>query len=79
MGVLNPILLVLAGAAAVPLLLHLLQRHQGPRIVFPALRYLRRAEKESARKIRLRQLLLMLLRMIAVLLVAFPAARRPKA
>lgn len=75
MGLLNPILLLLAGAAAVPLLLHLLQRHQGPRIVFPALRYLRRAEKESARRIRLRQLLLMLLRVAAVLLLAFAAAR----
>jgi hypothetical protein len=75
MGLLNPVLLVLAGAAVVPLLLHLLQRHQGPRIVFPALRYLRRAEKESARRIRLRQILLMLLRVAAVLLVAFAAAR----
>jgi hypothetical protein len=75
MGLLNPLLLLLAGAAAVPLLLHLLQRHQGPRLVFPALRYLRRAEKESARRIRLRQLLLMLLRMAAVLLLALAAAR----
>src|SRR5690606_7511114 len=43
--------------------------------VFPALRYLRRAEKESARRIRLRQILLMLLRIAAVLLLAFAAAR----
>ena len=75
MGLLNPLLLLLGAAAAVPLLLHLLQRHQGPRFVFPALRYLRRAEKESARRIRLRQILLMLLRMIAILLIAFAAAR----
>ncbi|HSK21013.1 MAG TPA: VWA domain-containing protein [Longimicrobiales bacterium] len=75
MGLLNPLLLLLAGAAAVPLLLHLLQRHQGPRVIFPALRYLRRAEKESARRIRLRQILLMLLRIAAVLLLALAAAR----
>jgi hypothetical protein len=75
MGLLNPLLLLIAGAAAVPLLLHLLQRHQGPRVVFPALRYLRRAEKESARRIRLRQILLMLLRIAAVLLIALAAAR----
>lgn len=75
MGVLNPLLLLLAAAAAIPLLLHLLQRHQGPRVIFPALRYLRRAEKESARRIRLRQILLMLLRMAAVLLLALAAAR----
>jgi hypothetical protein len=75
MGLLNPLLLALGLAAAVPLLLHLLQRHQGPRVEFPALRYLRRAEKESARRIRVRQLLLMMLRVAAVLLIAFAAAR----
>jgi len=75
MAFLTPLALLLAAAAAVPILLHLFQRHQGPRVVFPALRYLRRAEKESARRIRLRQLLLMLLRVAAILLLAFVAAR----
>jgi hypothetical protein len=75
MGLLNPLLLIVGLAVAVPLLLHLLQRHTGPRVVFPALRYLRRAEKESARRIRVRQILLMMLRVAAVLLIAFAAAR----
>jgi hypothetical protein len=57
------------------LILHLFQRHQGPRVVFPALRYLRRAEKEHARKIRLRQWLLMMLRVAALALLAFAAGR----
>lgn len=75
MGFLQPLLLALGVAAAVPVLLHLLQRHQGPRVVFPALRYLRRAEREHARRIRLRQLLLMLLRVAAIALLAMAAAR----
>lgn len=75
MGILNPILLLLGLAAAVPIVLHLFQRQPGPRIVFPALRYLRRAEKESARRIRLRQLLLLALRVAAVLLLALAAAQ----
>jgi len=75
MALLTPLALLLAAAAAVPILLHLFQRHQGPRVVFPALRYLRRAEKESARRIRLRQLLLLLLRVSAIVLIAFVAAR----
>ncbi|MEX2609928.1 MAG: BatA domain-containing protein [Gemmatimonadota bacterium] len=75
MGVVTPLFLLLGAAAAVPLVLHLLQRHQGPRLVFPALRYLRRAERESARRVRLRQLLLLLLRMAVVLLLAAAAAR----
>ena len=75
MGFLNPLWLLLGAAVAVPLILHLLQRHQGPRVVFPAVRYLRRAEREHARKIKLRQLLLMLLRVAALALIAVAAAR----
>jgi len=75
MGVLQPWLLALGIGVAVPLLLHLFQRHQGPRVVFPALRYLRRAERESARRVKVRQWLLLLLRSLAVLLIALAAAR----
>lgn len=75
MSFLSPILLALGAAVAVPLILHLLQRHQGPRLVFPALRYLRRAERENARQIRLRQLLLMALRLAVIILIALAAAR----
>ncbi|HEX6694457.1 MAG TPA: VWA domain-containing protein [Longimicrobiales bacterium] len=75
MGFLAPALLGLGLAVTIPLVLHLLHRHHGPRVVFPALRYLRRAERESARRVRLRQILLLLLRIGAVLLVAAAAAR----
>src|SRR5688572_5454378 len=75
MGVLNPLWLLLGLAVSVPLIIHLLQRHQGPRVIFPAVRYLMRAEREHARRIRLRQLLLLLLRMAALLLIAIAAAR----
>ncbi len=75
MGFLSPLLLALAAAVAIPLVLHLFQRHQGPRMIFPALRYLRRAEKESARRIRLRQILLLALRLAVLLLLALAAAR----
>jgi hypothetical protein len=75
MGFLAPALLALGAAISVPLILHLFQRHQGPRVIFPALRYLRRAEKEHARKIRLRQWLLVMLRVAAIALLAFAAGR----
>jgi hypothetical protein len=75
MGFLTPALLGLGLAVAIPLVLHLFHRHHGPRVVFPALRYLRRAERESARRVRLRQILLLLLRIGAVLLVTLAAAR----
>jgi hypothetical protein len=75
MGFLNPLWLLLGAAVAVPLILHLLQRHQGPRVIFPAVRYLRRAEREHARRIKLRQLLLLLFRVAALLFIAFAVAR----
>jgi hypothetical protein len=75
MTFLAPALLALGLAVAVPLALHLLQRHQGPRFVFPAVRYLRRAEREHATRLRLRQVLLLALRVLAILLLAAAAAR----
>jgi hypothetical protein len=74
-GFLAPGLLALLAVAAIPLLLHLFQRHQGRRVAFPAIRYLRLAEREHARRIRLRQLLLLLLRVGAVVALALAAAR----
>ena len=75
MTFLAPWLLALAGAAAVPLLLHLMRRRIGAKLDFPAVRYLRRAEKEHSRELRLRNLLLMVLRVLVVLLLALAAAR----
>ncbi len=72
---LSPLWLLAAGAAAIPLFIHLLRRRTGARVDFPAVRYLARAEREHSRKLRLRNLLLMLLRMALVLLVAAAAAR----
>src|SRR3954465_15132462 len=75
MSFLSPLLLLLGVAAAVPLLIHLLRRRIGVRIDFPALRYLLRAEQENRRTMRLRNLLLMFVRVAAVLLLSIAAAR----
>ena len=75
MGFLSPVFLLAGMAVAVPLILHLFQRHDARRLAFPALRYLLRTEKEHARTIRLRQLLLLLLRMAAILLLVLAGAR----
>ena len=67
---------VLLGAGAiVPLLLHLMRRRAGARIDFPAVRYLARAEREHSRRLKLRNLLLMMLRVLAVIAIALAAAR----
>src|SRR5436190_19455290 len=75
MSFLSPWFLLLGAAALVPLLIHLLRRKIGVQVEFPAARYLARAEREHSRTLRMRNLLLMLLRMLAVLLIAVAAAR----
>ncbi len=75
MSFLEPLYLLLGGAAAVPLVLHLLRRKIHNQVDFPAVAYLARAERENVRQLKMRNLLLMLLRMLAVLMLAFAAAR----
>lgn len=75
MNFLAPIWLVLTAAVAVPLFLHFLRRRIEIRREFPAARYLLRAEKENVRRLKLRNLLLMLLRTLALLFLALAAAR----
>lgn len=75
MGALSPVFLVAALSVGIPLWLHLFHRHQARRISFPALRYLERTERDHARRIRFRQLLLLLARM-AILLVLVGAGAR---
>lgn len=75
MSFLSPLFLAFGLAAAVPLLLHLLRRRIGNRVEFPALRYLQRAEQENRRTMRLRNLLLMLLRVATIVALAIAAAR----
>lgn len=75
MSFLAPFWLALAAAVAVPLLIHLMRRRIGMRVDFPAARYLARAEREHSRTLRIRNLLLMLLRVLAILAIAIAAAR----
>ncbi len=75
MSFLAPWFLALGAAVVVPLLIHLLRRRIGLQVEFPAARYLERAERDHSRTMRMRNLLLMLLRVAAVLLLAMAAAR----
>jgi hypothetical protein len=75
MGALSPLFLLAGLAVGVPIYLHLFQRHQTRRLSFPALRYLERTEREHARQIRFRQLLLLLARVAVLLLIVGAGAR----
>ncbi len=67
----------LAGAVtvAIPIALHLMRREAAPRIDFSAVRFLRRVPVEQTRRRRLRELLLLALRVAALLLLALAFAR----
>ena len=79
MTFLNPFALFALIAASFPVLFHLFAQRKSRRIEFSSLRFLRLLEKSSMRKIKLRQILLLILRtlLIASLVFAFsrPALR----
>lgn len=72
---LAPLFLAGALAVTVPIILHLLRSEQAPRVPFSAVRFLRRTPVEHAFRHRLRELLLLALRVAAILLAALAFAR----
>ena len=75
MSFIHPLALVGLAAAAIPALLHLLQRRVPPELDFPPVRYLSTAERESARRLKLRHLLLLILRTALIVAIVLAAAR----
>jgi len=72
---LHPLALVGLAAAAIPALLHLLERRVPPEVEFPPLRYLSEAERQNARRLKLRHRLLLILRTALIVLIVLAAAR----
>jgi hypothetical protein len=72
---LHPLALLGLAAAAIPALLHLLQRRTPPELEFPPVRYLSEAERESARRLKLRHILLLILRTALIVVIVLAAAR----
>jgi Aerotolerance regulator N-terminal/von Willebrand factor type A domain len=72
---LYPAFLLGAIAAAVPIVLHLIRREAAPEVRFSAVRLLRRAPTEQTRWQRLREWLLLVARVAAILLLAAAFAR----
>lgn len=72
---LSPLFLAGLAAAAIPIAIHLFHRRVEPVVEFAAMRYLRRAPVEHSRRRRLREMLLLALRVAALCLLAFAFAR----
>jgi Aerotolerance regulator N-terminal len=75
MGFVTPALLGGALLVAVPIVLHLVMRREVRQFVFPALRFVQQRQSVNQHRLRLRQLLLLLLRCAVIGLLAFALAR----
>jgi hypothetical protein len=75
MTFLNPLLLLGALGISLPILAHLINRQQVQRTDWAAMQFLNRSVRVRSRQVRLRDVLLLLLRCLAVLMIVFALAR----
>ncbi len=75
MSFLEPLYLAGLLAAAVPLIIHLINRRKAVHQPFPALKLLRESDRKEARSLKVRQWILMALRILAVALLVFALAK----
>lgn len=76
MGFVTPIFVWAGlGLIAIPVVLHLIFRQKGKRVLFPALRLLQQRYEVRRRRLRLQHILLMLLRAMVLFLLALALAR----
>ena len=75
MGLVNTSLVIGGLLVAVPVVLHLLMRPKPQSLVFPAIRFIVNRRESNVRKLKLRHWLLLAMRCLAILLLAFALAR----
>jgi len=75
MSFLNPIFLLGLAALAAPVLVHLVRRTRARRVEFPTLMFVRQVPQRTIRRKKLHNLLLLLLRCLALLLVVLAFTR----
>lgn len=71
----NPALLAGASAGSIPIIIHLLNRQRFRRIWWGAMHWLWAAQKKASRRLRIEQLILLLIRVLILVLLAFALAR----
>ncbi|MHB9029407.1 MAG: BatA domain-containing protein, partial [Candidatus Latescibacterota bacterium] len=75
MQFLNSILLFGLGAAALPVIIHLLSRRKVKEVSFPSIEFLERMRTDRMRRLRFKQLLALLLRTLIVAMIILAFAR----
>ena len=64
-----------AAAASIPVVIHMIHMAKAPELPFPTLRFLKSAAEKTARRRKLENILLMILRMLLFALLAFALSR----
>ena len=72
---LNGAFLFAALAALLPLVIHLISRRRVTTVDFSSLRFLKELERKKIRRVRLRQILLLVIRSLVLLFVALALSR----
>jgi hypothetical protein len=75
MSFLNPILLAALAAAAIPVIIHLINFRKPRKIAFSTLAFFQELQKSTIRRINLKRYLLMAMRVMAVTMLALALAR----
>ena len=75
MTFLNSAILAALTLGLLPILIHLLNRQRYKNIDFPTLRFLRELQRQKMRQVKIRQILLLILRTLAVLFLVLALAR----
>lgn len=75
MTFLNPFLLVGLAAAAIPIIIHLLNLRKLKTIEFSSLQFLKELQKTKMRRVKIRQILLLILRTLLIILIVLTFAR----
>ena len=75
MTFLNPILLLGSLAVAIPILIHLLNKRKVQHITWAAMRFLRESIEQNQRRLRIEDLLLLVMRCALLALLAVALAR----
>jgi hypothetical protein len=75
MGLVAPLILTGLAALAVPILIHLIQREKNRVVEFPSLMFLRRIPYQSVRRRRIRDWLLLFMRLTALAMIVLAFAR----
>src|SRR5262245_4840971 len=75
MSFLNPIMLFGLAAVSIPIIIHLLNRRKFRRVVWAAMRFLQLSVEQNQKRMRIEDLILLVLRCLLLILIALALAR----